>query len=256
MNNSVPTRRGFVKTFALGTAAYALFGKVWENSLLADVTPSTAGKLVIKVSDFPALGSVNGSIRLGVCPFDYDAIGRPNGTIGGFYPILINRSSSTQFYALSTDCPHAGYIVSPYDPSEAASTCPHEGSKFALDGSLISGPAASPLIRFPISFDGVDTLTIEVPELGYCVNSTLVQAASQPRLKLSFPTQFNVEYEVKFRQSFAQPWSVIPFALTLNGPTDQQSLVGDGNAASVFVPRTTATGFYVVSVKVFDQTEG
>ena len=47
---------------------------------------------------------------------------------------------------------------------------------------------------------------------------------------------------------------VIPFGLSLNGVADQFSNFGDGQAAAVFMERTTATGFYSVAIKIIDLT--
>ena len=247
MNRTVRSRRHFVKTFVLGTAFSAAFGRVWEASVLADVTPSNVGLLRVKLSDFPLLLEDYGSVRIGINPIE-----NPTGVLGPFYPILINHEIGSTYYAMSTFCSHAGCVVPPFDPSEGAIRCPCHGSGYAIDGSLVNGPASNPLITYPITFDGNDTLTVQVPSLGYCVNSSVVQGAEGPRLRLEFPTFFNVEYEVKFRQRVSDAWMTVPFSSTADGPAEQSSIVGDGTIAALFVDRTAATGFYSVAIRLID----
>jgi len=249
MNNQTVSRRRFVKTFSLGTASSILLGKAWQASVLADVTPSTVGLLRVKLGDFPALLEDFGSVRLGINPID-----DPVGPLGLFYPILINHHFGTTYYALDTQCKHAGCVVPPFYEFTGGSYCPCHGSVYAIDGGKLAGPASGGLTQYPVTFDGVETLTVEIPSLGYCVNSSLVQSASTPRFRLGFPTFENVEYEVKFREHIGHDWTVIPFASSLNGAADQHSTFGDGQPAAVFVDRTTATGFYSVAIKIIDLT--
>ena len=249
MMNPNFSRRRFVKMFSLGTASSMLLGKPWRASVLADVTPGTAGLLRVKLSDYPALLEDFGSVRLGVNPID-----DPGGPLGFFYPILINHHVGTTYYALDSQCKHAGCIVPPYYEFVGSSFCPCHGSEYAIDGAKLAGPASGGLTQYPITFDGVETLTVEIPNLGYCVNSSLVQNANMPRLRLDFPTFENVEYEVKFRQHITSDWTTIPFALSPSGDADQLSIFGDGQPAAVFVDRTATTGFYSVAIKVIDLT--
>ena len=258
LNAASVSRRRFVKTFALGTASSVLFGKVWRASVLADITPSGPGKLKIKVSDYPTLAANFGSVRIGLNPID-----NPVEPLGPFYPILINHLSANTYYAMSTYCSHAGCVVPPYVESEGASTCACHGSTYAIDGSRLGGPARSGLDRYPLTFDGVDTLTIEVPDLGYRVETALVQNGTSPRLRLDFLAFYNVEYEVFFRPTVTAPWTAVPFALSLTGPANQTSFVGPtitfpsevGAPASLFVDRTAPTGFYSIGIKLLDLTE-
>ena len=66
--------------------------------------------------------------------------------------ILVVRTDVATFVALSAVCTHAGCIVR-YTPSGHDVTCPCHGSAFALDGSVIQGPAALPLAQYQTSFD-------------------------------------------------------------------------------------------------------
>ncbi len=244
-----PSRRRFVKTIMFGTAAAVVFGRPWRATVLAEPQPTPgAGLFRVKVSDYPPLQQDFGSVRLGFNPID-SALPR-----GAFYPVIINHETGSIFYALDSFCSHAGCVVPPYDEAEGAIRCPCHGSAYGLDGSLINGPASNPLRRFQHTFDGLDTLTIEIPGLGYSVTGSVVQSGDVSRFQLDFPTFDNVEYEVQFRQSAHDAWRPVPFALTAGGTADQTSLVGNGLPASAFVDRTTPTGFYTVSIKTLDLT--
>ena len=244
-----PSRRQFVKTLMFGTAASLFLGRPWRATVLAEPQPAEGvGLFRVKVSDYPPLQQDFGSVRLGFNPMDFAL------PLGAFYPVIINHETGPIYYALDSFCSHAGCIVLPYDEAEGAIRCPCHGSAYALDGGLINGPASNALRRFQHTFDGVDTLTIEIPGLGYSVTGSVVQSGSVSRFKLDFPTFDGVEYEVQFRQRARDPWSLVPFALTAGGAADQNSLAGNGSPASVFVNRTTPTGFYSVSVKILDLT--
>lgn len=242
-----PSRRQFVKTLMFGTASSMLFGQAWRATVLAQPLPSGVGVFKVKVSDYPPLQIDYGSVRLGFNPIDLF------GPFGAFYPIVINRESATTFYALDTQCSHAGCVVPPYDEAEGAIRCLCHGSLYALDGSLLGGPASNPLRRYPATFDG-ETLSIQIPGLAYSVSSSVVQNGEASRFQLDFPTFEGVEYEVQFRQSVRDPWSPVLFALSVDGAADQPSLIGNGGPASVFVDRSTPIGFYTVSIKIIDLT--
>jgi cytochrome b6-f complex iron-sulfur subunit len=66
--------------------------------------------------------------------------------------ILVVRTSETTFAALSAVCTHAGCLVR-YAPTAQDVSCPCHGSLFALDGSVLRGPAELPLAQYPTSFD-------------------------------------------------------------------------------------------------------
>jgi Rieske Fe-S protein len=249
------SRRRFIKTFVFGAATAGLCGRAWRGTFLAEAAPlpagANAGILKIKISDYPSLQEEFGSIRLGFNPINSDS----SGPLGFFYPVLINHGSGDEYYAMDSGCPHAGYVVPIYDPFEGAMICPGHQSHYAIDGTVWDGQeSSSSLTRLNLTYDGDDTLTIEVPFLGYSVTCSAVTGTSPPRLQLGFPTFFGVEYDVRFRARIENPWTVVPFATSPNGPADQMSLIGDEQPATVFVVPTTVAGFYSVAVKVLDLT--
>ena len=253
------SRRRFIKTFVLGAASAAVAGRPWRGAFLAQAAPTDpdVGILKIKLSDYPSLLDELGSVRLGLNPMALDS----TGPIGFFYPILINRGFGNEFYALDSYCHHEGWVVPPYDSFDGCMTCPHERSKYAIDGALISGPASGPLDRFNLTYDGDETLTIEIPRLGYSVSAIPIQSTTPPKLLLDFPTKEYVEYEVQFRQRMQDAWTIVPFSRSLDGAEDSLSMIADPFEpstypnASIYVSRTRAMGFYAVSVKVLNLTE-
>jgi cytochrome b6-f complex iron-sulfur subunit len=61
-------------------------------------------------------------------------------------------------YAISTICTHLGCIV---QPEPDGFHCPCHGSRFALDGSLLKGPAPKPLPWHPVRKVGGDTYLVD-----------------------------------------------------------------------------------------------
>ena len=56
----------------------------------------------------------------------------------------VYRDPSGAVHALSARCTHLGCIVH-FNEAETAWECPCHGSRFAVDGSVIQGPANRPL---------------------------------------------------------------------------------------------------------------
>ena len=250
-SNPASSRRRFVKLVALGTASSVFLGKPWRGAFVAEAQPFPGpgpGILRVKVSDYPALAAEFGSVRLGLNPISG---ANPDGL---FYPVVITRGAGPQFYVLDSLCPHAGCVVSIYDEGEGVMRCPCHGSTYAVDGSKVSGPTTSPLAPLSYTFDGLDTLAISIPGLAYRVTVARAPGAATPRLQLDFPTSPSVQYEARFREKVSDEWTVVPFALLENAPTEHNTLLGDGLPARIFVDRTTSTGFFSVAVLLLDLT--
>jgi cytochrome b6-f complex iron-sulfur subunit len=82
------------------------------------------------------------------------------GSAGGFVKegdlIIINTGDG--FIALSNICTHQGCVVS-YDSQENKLPCPCHGSVYSTTGSVLKGPAETPLRKYELSQEG-DILTI------------------------------------------------------------------------------------------------
>jgi nitrite reductase/ring-hydroxylating ferredoxin subunit len=243
-------RRHFIKALAWTTACSSLLGKVWTHLLAAEIVPLSSGNLGalrLKLAEFPALLEPSGSVRLGVNPLRGTP---PNGPMpnGSFYPVIINRDANNNFFALNSRCTHQGCVVDPLDPSDNRMTCPCHGSIYAIDGRRLSGPASSPLTRYTATVEGGETLLVQIPNLGYSVTASNVQPGDTGRLRLSFSALRNVEYEVRFRESWEGPATAIPFATATESALDQNSFTASANGSvSFYVERKSPVGFYLVA---------
>jgi nitrite reductase/ring-hydroxylating ferredoxin subunit len=235
-------RRHFLKNFILGTAVSGVLGREWVGTLVADCLPVQAGAgiLSVHVSDFPALLDVNGSVRLALDPFNETA-----GSATPFYPILVNRGTNDQFFGLRARCTHQGCVAPTFGGS-----CPCHGSRYKIDGTVLQGPASLALTRYTTSFDGVNTVCIEIPTLGFNITASSVQSGTGPRVLLQFRTFNTVKYEIRRRDSLSDPGTVVPFSTTPDGPATTNVLTGKTGTASVYVDRTAAAGFYAVAIQV------
>jgi Rieske Fe-S protein len=243
------SRRQFLKTFAFFSASSWMAGREWSASVLAEIQQEAgpqSGKVVVKVSDFPALAADFGSVRLGTSSL------RNNLPIGFLFPILINRGPNNQFYALNSECTHAGCAVRPYSRTTGACVCPCHDSRFAIDGARTRGPASFELQSFPIRFDGTNTLEIDLPDFPLAVVAQVSPEApgTMSRMRLEFHAFSNLEYEVQFRETMASPWTRVPFSTTAAGPATATVFAGKGVPSEVFVDRTTESGFYAIAIRV------
>lgn len=237
------SRRSFIRAFALGAVASTLGDTEWSRALIGTVHagPAPDGKLNLKLSDFPALQSENGSVRVSINPFTEGAV------LGnGLYPIFVNRGAGNQFFALSSRCTHASCVIRRF--ASGFSLCGCHSSLFGIDGARLGPPATSPLTAYAISFDGNDALAVTVPGLGYSIAQSTVQ--SNGRIQLDFPTRQNVNYQIVFRETLEAAGSPVMFATSMSGASNATSLAGTGGTGSVFVDRATTTGFYTVNIVV------
>jgi glycine/D-amino acid oxidase-like deaminating enzyme/nitrite reductase/ring-hydroxylating ferredoxin subunit len=62
----------------------------------------------------------------------------------GGEPCAVYRDEAGELHALSATCTHLGCVVA-FNDAERAWECPCHGSRFAIDGSILQGPANKPL---------------------------------------------------------------------------------------------------------------
>jgi nitrite reductase/ring-hydroxylating ferredoxin subunit len=171
---------------------------------------------------------------------------------GAIYPVLINRGTGQQFFAINTRCTHMGCVVPTFNAAANASICPCHGSRYAIDGTVTAPflPGQASLSRFPITFDGTDLLCVEMPNLGYSIVGTSLETGVGPRFQLQFQTRSGARYEVRSRQNLEDPGVVLPFSSTAEGTANLTSRTGSGGVISVYVDRAPGNGFYSVAVIV------
>lgn len=240
---AVFTRRDVVRQFALGMASCWLGGMWSGRFVLAAATPvKSEGRLTLKVSEFSSLLETGGSMHL---------------SVGLDQPIIISRFESG-FHVLSSRCTHNGCTVNPFDPLLGVHRCPCHGSRFAIDGSLLAGPATSGLRAFESTFDGgSEQLTVRLPEVTFAARSIVIHSINgqQKRVKLSFHANSFVDYQVHYQESMMSGSAAVVkvFATTAAGaatqtvyrrsvfsPADPQPLI------DLYVDVTRASGFFSI----------
>ncbi len=82
--------------------------------------------------------------------------------LNGGNPVLIIRHDEQRFSVLSSVCTHNGCEIDLPSNIGENLKCPCDGSVFSpVDGSVVEGPAITPLTQYPASFNqGKNTLTI------------------------------------------------------------------------------------------------
>jgi Rieske Fe-S protein len=142
-------RREFLATAAAaaGVAGLAALSGCGDGQLSGVSNTTTGGgngggmssPLVVTVSSFPGLANVGQLVQLNAV-------------------VAAKRTGASTFDAFDLHCTHQRCLV---NVSSQRFDCPCHFSAFASDGSVINGPAASPLEKLPTSYDSTtDQLTI------------------------------------------------------------------------------------------------
>lgn len=238
-------RRRFIKHFAVSTAASMVGGKLWSARLLAEVGHGLPNNRIhIKLSDYPALQNVYGSVRFQFMSLD-----------GTFYPFALNRADEATFYAVDTRCTHMGCMVNAFNATEPPTfsmVCDCHYSEYSIMGERITGPATGDLYRHNVSYDGLDTVTVFIPGLDMAIRSVTVQekTAVAIRVRLDFPTLPYARYKVLFRQNLGDEPLGVLFATTPAGPATLSEVQAGGSTQTVYVDAALPRGFFSVALVV------
>lgn len=235
------SRRSFVRTFGLLTAASWMGGRELVSTVLAEVSAQStqlAGVFRLNLDNFAATLANNvGSVRL-----------RVTGMPTSFAEIIVSRLENNQFFAVTSRCTHQQQTVSAMNVTTRRLVCPAHGSQFNPDGSLVNGPANSPLTRYNTTFDGNKIVSIEIPGLGFLVGADSVTVANQKRVRLAFPTVSTIRYQIQFRSSLNDgSWAEVPFSTTPEGALSQTVFIGNNTTVSLYVEPAAGNGFYAVT---------
>jgi Rieske Fe-S protein len=236
---SLISRREVIQTVFFGTAFSRLAKASSNERVLLHVNQRQSdGIMKVRLSDFPVLKREFGSVRIGTSAIDANQM-----PVGVFYPVLINRGIGAQFYALDTSCSHAGCTVPPLDSSAHIIQCRCHGSKYAINGSLLQGPAGFGLRSFNINFDGNDELRIEIPGLVFGVEAKKVESGPKS-VALNFLTFANIDYQIQYCSNLVEEPRPIPFSLLPEGPFDQTLFQGIDDYVTLYVNAASGRGFF------------
>jgi Rieske Fe-S protein len=120
------------------------------SSVAAASTPAASGGLNSVAATGPAPHTVAAANLLATTA----EVPNGGGKIIGGKNIVITQPQAGSFKAFTAVCTHQGCIVSTV--SGGTINCPCHGSKFSIkDGSVVNGPAASPLAPVAITVEGI-----------------------------------------------------------------------------------------------------
>lgn len=138
----LPSRRALLAGAGV-TCAAMLAGCSTHDASNGGFTPAASGTAT------SASGSASAATALAATSQVPDG----GGKIIDAERIVITQPQSGSFKAFSAICTHEGCIVS--SVSHGTINCPCHGSKFSIeDGSVVNGPAPSPLAAIAIKVEG------------------------------------------------------------------------------------------------------
>jgi cytochrome b6-f complex iron-sulfur subunit len=68
--------------------------------------------------------------------------------------VIVARTSSGVYVALTSICSHQQYNPIAFESANSRFHCPNHGSNFGIDGSVINGPATSALKKYNTALTG------------------------------------------------------------------------------------------------------
>ncbi|MEN9576315.1 MAG: hypothetical protein RL514_4170 [Verrucomicrobiota bacterium] len=230
-------RRGFLKSAARAVLLLEASGLPWGDLFTTSAQAANpVGVVRVTLADFPALAAVNGSIHVNV----------PDAQFSG-YPVIVTRSGAQTFVAVSSFCTHSGCQVQPYSSAFGGLLCFCHGSLFTAQGAVLNGPAQVALETYPVRQPSAAVLEIEIPGIGFAVVAAAVDTAAGRRLRLTFPTQSGLRYEVRNRATVTEAAVPLAFSLTAAGALDQTSVTGTGADVTVHLAAAAPGGFLSVT---------
>jgi Rieske Fe-S protein len=144
----LPSRRALLAGAGV-TCAAMLTGCTTHDASSGGSTAASGGTATSAGGSAPATGSAAAAGALAATSQVPDGGGK---IIDGKH-IVITQPESGSFRAFSAICTHQGCIVS--SVSKGTINCPCHGSKFSIkDGSVVNGPAPSPLASIAIKVEG------------------------------------------------------------------------------------------------------
>ena len=118
---------------------------------------SSCSKSLTDAASNPPGGGNNGAVdfTLDLSSPTYAALNSNGGSIVKDN-IIIARTSSGAFVALTSICSHQQFNPIAFESAASRFHCPNHGSNFGLDGSVINGPATSALTKYNTLLTGTN----------------------------------------------------------------------------------------------------
>ena len=146
------------------TSAAAIVGQITGDALVAEPPFSTRRPPTVR-----AAGSVLGAVATFGTRFVRDRVAPPDGgdvaslargsgriVRDGRRQVAVARADDGALHVVSARCTHLGCIVR-WNGSEQSWDCPCHGSRFAIDGSVLDGPAVDPLAPARLAPEGASS---------------------------------------------------------------------------------------------------
>ena len=133
-----------------------------RRELLKNVAAGTVSLFVVPTvitsceDDSPEPDGDPNELTIDLTEGKYSALGSAGGSVIESGIIIINTGDG--YIALSSRCTHQGCEVS-YNHGNGNLPCPCHGSIFSTSGSVLNGPASSPLAKYEVTQEG-DILSI------------------------------------------------------------------------------------------------
>ncbi len=137
-------RRELIKNMAAGTATLFIVPAAFTSCEKDSIDPDDNNN------------PDDGVLTIDLNSDKYSTLGLAGAFVKEGAVIIINTGEG--FVALSNICTHQGCVVS-YDSEANKLPCPCRGSVFSTSGSVLEGPADSPLKKYEVTQEG-DILTI------------------------------------------------------------------------------------------------
>jgi Rieske Fe-S protein len=156
-------RRKFLKTgiqsvcaLALAPSLSAIFSACNQAPLTTVTGPTTSvpgsanNIYTFNFSSYPQLASPGGSLHVTI------------NAASGAKDVFVTRVNTNTAETVSAICTHAGCELDAYNSGSSQYDCPCHGSIFAADGSVVQGPAVTPLANYPSSLSdtGIDVTVL------------------------------------------------------------------------------------------------
>lgn len=239
MNPETTTRRRFLSTFSLGTAAALC--SAWQTKVLASppAIPPNVDRIRIRPSQYPVLAEPGGSLRLNYRRTEN--------------ALTINRITADRFATLDSTCTHAGCQVGRFRTENGFMRCPCHGSQYDLEGRVFPDqPAPDDLTQFAHAYDAEnDTLDIYIPGISLDVQALSLQIAENDTrsIALRLETSAFCTYEIYTRSTLDAAPQIAQFSLQPGGPfTQSQFNSPTSQPTTIYLPAPGDMGFFQLAL--------